>query len=318
MPCPPPHSTHASALPWVLVALAAALASPARASREATLVVATWNLEWLVSPATAHSARLACRQSGHAALPCDALGNASRDSADIARLARYARELNADVIAFQEVENQAIARKVFAGYQICMADGSGIQHVGFAVRPELPHRCGPALDSLALEGHTRKGMTLKLTPANGPPIELLAVHLKSGCSREPLETNTTACQQLRQQALILGAWIEARAMMQDRFIVLGDFNRVPPLSDDDPFWQRVRTTPLHLLAEHLTFGNCQRGQAFTAFIDQILLSSSLASHIVGGSARHPGFRSSDAVRYHLSDHCPVSISLNLPGLAPGG
>ena len=67
----------------------------------------------------------------------------ARDSADLARLAAYARKLDADIVAFQEVENEAIAREVFRGYRICMADGTGVQHVGFAVRPRVTHRCGP-------------------------------------------------------------------------------------------------------------------------------------------------------------------------------
>ena len=300
-------------LPCLLATLAIAAATvwPARAVRGDVVTLATWNLEWLVAPETAHASRLACRNGQRSTLPCDVVEDTSRDSADLARLASYARELDADIVAFQEVENTAIASKVFPGYVICMADGPGLQHVGFAVRPHLNHDCGPAVTSLALDGRSRKGMSLQLNPAHGAPIELLVVHLKSGCSRDPLESDIAACQMLQQQAGHLGEWIAARTARQARFIVLGDFNRVPPESADDTFWQMVQAGKAELLATQLPFRNCFLGQPFSQFIDQVLISSTLHALLIPNSPRHIGYRSGDVVRYQLSDHCPVSISLNV-------
>jgi endonuclease/exonuclease/phosphatase family metal-dependent hydrolase len=289
--------------------LAAAAIWPARTDRRHLITFATWNLEWLVTSETAHAARLACRSGKRASLPCDVAETLSRDSADIARLAAYARRLDADIIAFQEVENAAIARKVFPGYRICIADGPGAQHAGFAIRPTLAHRCGPALDSLSLNGRTRKAMSLLLTPAAGPQIELLAVHLKSGCSGDPLGSEKSACRILGEQAGKLGEWIRERAAAQTPFIVLGDFNRVSPTSEDDAFWQTVRTAPFSLLASQLSFSNCVIGQPWSQFIDHVLIDASLLANIVPGSARHAGYHSADAVHYRLPDHCPVSVSL---------
>jgi len=294
----------------VAVPLAAAAIWPARTRGEDPLTIATWNLEWLVSPATLHAARLACRQGRRSTLPCDVTSTLARDSADLARLASYASGLDADVIAFQEVENEAIARRVFGGYDICIAPGSGVQHAGFAVRRGIAHRCGPVVDALSVDGRTRSAMALQLLPA-GPdgPIELLAVHLKSGCSRDPLESDLAACLLLQQQATLLGEWIAARSAAGVDFIVLGDFNRVPPQSPDDAFWQLVQVAGTGLLATHLPFSNCFMGQPYSAFIDHMLFSSGLAGRVVPDSARHVGFSNADAVRYHLTDHCPVSISL---------
>jgi endonuclease/exonuclease/phosphatase family metal-dependent hydrolase len=210
------------------------------------------------------------------------------------------------------VENAAIASKVFGGYLICMADGPGLQHVGFAVRPKLAHRCGPVVESLALDGRGRKAISMRLTPARSAPIELLAVHLKSGCSHDPLDSANAACQLLAKQATKLGEWIEERSARNMPFIVLGDFNRVPPQSADDPFWQRVLTAPVELLATRLSFDNCFVGQPFSQYIDQILLSNSLRDRLIPASPRHSHYRSADVVRYQLSDHCPVSISLAMP------
>jgi endonuclease/exonuclease/phosphatase family metal-dependent hydrolase len=295
------------------LSLAAATIWPRRATREDVVTIATWNLEWLVSPATSHAGRLACRSGRRSSLPCDVAEELARDSADLARLAAYARKLDADIVAFQEVENADIARKVFNGYRICMTDGSGVQHVGFAIRPGVAHRCGPMVDSLSVEGRTRQAMAMQLLRRGGKPVELLAVHLKSGCSRDALDSDSAACRLLEQQAARLGEWVAARSAERADFIVLGDFNRVPPDSPDDAFWQMVQTAPSELIAERLRFSNCFAGQPFFAFIDHMLLSSNLAGGIVAGSLRHPGYEAADAVRYHLSDHCPVSISLTLSG-----
>lgn len=288
--------------------LAAAAVWSARAERSDGITIATWNLEWLVSPETAHAARLACRKGKRATLPCDVVQDLARDSADLARLAAYVRDLDADVVAFQEVESAEIAGEVFRGYRICMATGTGAQQVGFAVRPHVPHRCGPELESVSLNGRSRKAMSMFLTPAGRPPIELLVVHLKSGCSRDPLDSAIAACRTLAQQAGHLGDWVSMRGAQP--FIVLGDFNRVPPASADDAFWQRLQTDHTQLLADQLPFRNCFVGQPYWQFIDHVLLSRSLLHALVADSPRHTGYRSADVVRYRLSDHCPVSISLN--------
>lgn len=303
-----------SLLLLVVLALGGAFVWPARADRE-VIRLATWNLEWLVAPGTAHQGRLRCRSGRQSALPCDVVQDLSRDSADFARLASYARQLDADVVAFQEVEDEATARRVFPGYLICMADGPGLQHVGFAVRPHLTHHCGPAVDSLAMGGRSRKAMSMQMTLSSGAPMMLLAVHLKSGCSRDPIDSDSAACRLLAQQAALLGEWVAAREADSMAFVVMGDFNRVTPEDADDPFWSQVMTAPSQLLAAGLPFTNCLIGHPYSAFIDHMLFSQRLQHRLLPATARHMPFRSADGLRYRLSDHCPVSISLNLGDMA---
>jgi hypothetical protein len=140
------------ALTSILILLSLAFATTTSSAAPGALTIATWNMEWLVSPATAHAARLACRGGRRGTLPCDAARDHSRDSADLSRLAWYAGRLGADVIAFQEVENAFIAARIFRDYRICIAGGHGLQHVGFAVRPGIAHRCGPPMDAVSLGG----------------------------------------------------------------------------------------------------------------------------------------------------------------------
>jgi hypothetical protein len=65
----------------------------------ADLKLATWNLEWLTD-----------RGAGDTRLPSDAHPKRPEDF-DV--LSRYAAELDADVIAIQEVDGSAVAARVF-------------------------------------------------------------------------------------------------------------------------------------------------------------------------------------------------------------
>jgi endonuclease/exonuclease/phosphatase family metal-dependent hydrolase len=277
------------------------------------LTIASWNLEWLVTPATAHASRLACDAGRRAALPCDVARELARDSADFAKLAHYARKLDADVIALQEVENAEAVRRLFRGYDLCVSAGDTVQQTGFAIRRGLAHRCNPPLASLAKGDRQRTGAHLTLQPGTPRQVEFLAVHLKSGCSRDPLDTGMATCSTLATQASALGAWMQQRVSDGSRIVVLGDFNRVGP-DPQDLFWRKLQVgvtgkSAFHNASTGIAFSNCYRGQPFTQFIDHIVMSRDLVAGIVRNSFRHHGYRSLDAFRYRLSDHCPISVSL---------
>jgi endonuclease/exonuclease/phosphatase family metal-dependent hydrolase len=294
----------------------ALLLGPTNAHRPVAelLHIATWNLEWLLTPQTAHAARLACRAGRRTMLPCDVALEQARDSADLARLAHHARRVAADVFAFQEVESIEIARRIFQGYDICIAPGKGLQHVGFAVRPTLPHRCGPPVESLSLGGAQRPGLTLVLQPNSAAPIELLVVHLKSGCADQDLATHSNSCAILARQAEALHQWLAAHAALQSRFIVLGDFNRSDLDAERDVFWQtlsggNLSSAPYAAAGQGLPYRNCQIGASFRRAIDHVLVARTLQNALVAGSYRRFGYSPLEAIRYRLSDHCPVRVSL---------
>jgi endonuclease/exonuclease/phosphatase family metal-dependent hydrolase len=293
------------------LAITRGVAAPAMAARpSATLHLATWNMEWLVDGPTAGAARIACRDAQPALLPCDVVRRQSRDSADIARLASYVRRLDADVVAFQEVENEAIARRVFRGYRICVSDGAGVQQVGFALKPGLAHDCGRPLLTLTVGGQARPGLQLKLTAPGFAPIELLVVHLKSGCSRDALDSGTEACELLSAQAQALGQWIAAQSARRARFIVLGDFNRGGPPDAGDRFWKMLGPQSFHASSSTLPFANCTWGAPYREFIDHILVSRALVDSLPPQPFSQLRYDERDAARHQLSDHCPVGLSLN--------
>ncbi len=92
----------------LVLALAAIFGATANSSSVTLLQpevirIATWNLEWLISPQAFKSLKADCTPDGAAArgdvrrLPCDVATRLERSSRDFSVLARYARELQPDL-----------------------------------------------------------------------------------------------------------------------------------------------------------------------------------------------------------------------------
>lgn len=301
--------------------LLVAAASHAATSDE--LKLATWNLEWFMTPATLWALTPSCtqpdvpRDSSRRSIPCDVARENRRSGEDIATMQRYARELDADVVALQEVDGAEAARLLFPGYDFCFSTRAAVQNNGFAIRRGIPFACGPELMGLSLADDVRRGVEVRLFPGSPRELKLLSVHLKSGCARDPLDSGKPACQELRRQVPALESWIDARAAEHKPFAVLGDFNRdlrrepagVAVWSDIDdgnpPAADLVNT------AEGQGFENCSPAQTFSGYIDYILLGRDMARGLVRDSFGRELYRPRDALRRKLSDHCPVFIRLRV-------
>ncbi|MEC5292893.1 endonuclease/exonuclease/phosphatase family protein [Aurantimonas sp. C2-6-R+9] len=207
-----------------------------------TLTVAAWNLEHLTE------------QSG--------TGCKARSEADYEELRQYAEALDADVIAFQEVENEAAAARVLPAddYVIVIeqrqgsdrrtecfdADGQYLvrQAVGFAIRRDLPLDRNPDLTALQLgDRDLRSAVDITLRPENGQPLRLLSVHLKSGCARGESGRD---CEILLQQQPALIDWIRAREREKSAYALLGDFNRNLDLQGDRVWAELTEANELDL------------------------------------------------------------------------
>ncbi len=315
-----------------LLACALLWNAPAALAGE-TLRLATWNLEWLMTPATFDRLARNCNPDyrgteGHE-IPCDIVEpprSMRRSAADFARLQEYARRLDADVVALQEVDGPDAAALVFPGYAFCFTRRDHVQNVGFAVRPGLPFRCADYA-ALALGGDgLRRGAELTLFPDSTRQIALLSVHLKSGCPNQVLTNRRDDCRRLAEQVPVLERWIDARAAQGIPFAVLGDFNRRlarerhtardrhgklaamwPELDDGDP-----PEADLTNATSGQPYRPCSLGQRYDDFIDHIVLSRSLAAQLVPGSFQQVTFGREDSRRGGLSDHCPIAVTLHLP------
>lgn len=313
--------------------LAPGVTRPAHAGTSLTL--ATWNLDWLMTP-EAHdelAARCVAQQppSDVRALPCTPgrTPPPRRDAEDLAALARYAERLrdtaHADVVALQEVDGPAAARALFGrGWQLdCFVQRAHPQKVGFAIREGLPYRCNGDLSALDVDGATRAGADVTLYPGTAREVRLLAVHLKSGCFDGRLDRHFSPCQRLRQQAPVVEAWIDARVREGVAFAVLGDFNRhldkdarypagpdeAAPInlfqawSDNEPPGAvLVRAT------EGAAYEPCEAGERHRAYIDNILIDQRLAARLPTHRLSRVSYAAQDSER-QLSDHCPLVWSL---------
>lgn len=276
--------------------LACASPVPEAAPRE-PLRIASWNMEHLAEQ--------------------DGAGCRPRTEADYAAMRAYAESLDADVIAFQEVESAAAAARVFdpARYVIVIETRSGSgrrspcrgapeqmltrQAVGFAISRDLRFERAADLTALQLDDpDLRSGVDVTLLPDGAAPLRLLAVHLKSGCAGAATGDD---CAVLFRQTPIVESWIDARAASGQRFAVVGDFNRRLALADDVVWadWNDGEPTPLALAAGE-TPPACD--PRFRSYIDHILIRRD-------AMAAPSSFREWTFVGDRLSDHCAISVSL---------
>ncbi len=303
------------------IVVALALMSPCTLAREIKL--ATWNLEWFMTPETLRALTPACtprdapRDGARRSVPCDVAHSRARSHEDVTALRRYARSLDADVIALQEVDGIEAAKLVFPDYDFCFSGRVAVQNNGFAIRRGLPFRCGSELLDLSLADDVRRGVEVRLFPGTPREIALLSVHLKSGCARDRLDAVRPACGELSRQVPALERWIDARAAENMPFGVLGDFNRdLRREPAESSLWRDIDDADppgadLVNTAEGRPFENCMPSQTFSGYIDYIILGRDLARWMVDDSFGRMLYRPRDAARRKLSDHCPVFIRLRV-------
>lgn len=277
-----------------------AMVSPQQAAI-GTLRIATWNLEFLAER--------------------DGEGCHPRTDADYAEMRGIANGLHADVIAFEEAENEAAAARIFdsSKYVIVMEQRPGRpggscgteapgqtfirQAVGFAIAKDLSFTRAPDLTALEVDNpNLRSGVDITVSPAGGTPLRLLAVHLKSGCFSG---TMGSACPQLLKQIPVVQQWIDTAALGPTRFAVLGDWNRRLALPGDT-FWTTIDTgNPPDAdlrLADAGTKPKCD--PRFDAFIDHVVLDKRAGQDLKDFQ------ETTFATGRHPSDHCPVSVDLS--------
>jgi endonuclease/exonuclease/phosphatase family metal-dependent hydrolase len=288
-----------------LLAMLAACTVPTRNAAPAPLKIATWNMEHLAE--------------------ADGNGCRPRTEADYAAMRSYVDRLDADVIAFEEVETPTAAARVFTPDKYAIAfstrpdsgrhgacsgkamDGRTIrrQSVGFAVRKGIAFTRHADVRELAV-GNPDLRWGVDITVQRAQPVRLLAIHLKSGCFKDD---KGSACPVLLRQVPALQRWIAAREGEQGTYLILGDWNRRIALPGDR-VWEGLRDSVsggVNLVdAANGARATCEA--RFPDFIDHIVLNTKASARMVPGSFQEFTYGVPEA--RHPSDHCPVAISLH--------
>ncbi len=276
------------------------------------LTLASWNIAWLGS----HEYN-------------------ERKTSDYAKLAGYASQLNADVIALQEVENEYWAKKVFGDdYDYYFSTKDWVQRVGVAVKKSKGLKI-QAVEYKDLDiGKVRHGMDIMIKQGD-KSLHLLAIHLKSGCFSAPLDSSSIkampstsvkeekhkeACSKLSQQIKPLEQWIDKHAQQNKAYIVLGDFNRrfsqdiALKYSEDKGLWQALDDEGQESLWSPTTTINSDCwGGYYKDYIDHFLFSPKAKANYVKNSFKQLVFteKYSKALSRNLTDHCPISVKIKL-------
>ena len=101
-----------------------------RALSPPRLTLATWNLEWMMTPATFDALASSCSKPNHRArgdersIPCDLVPKARWSEDDLRRIRDFAATLPADVIALQEIDGLQAAEKLFPDRVFCFTDAA--------------------------------------------------------------------------------------------------------------------------------------------------------------------------------------------------
>jgi endonuclease/exonuclease/phosphatase family metal-dependent hydrolase len=293
----------------LILLLLIVLALPSQAE---TIKVASWNIAWLGS----HEYN---QRSGN----------------DYLELARYAKQLNADVVSLQEVEDEQWARKVFGDdYDYYFTTNDWVQRVGVAVKKSKGYSV-TSQEYMALDvGRVRRGMDVTISK-DDKQLRLPAVHLKSGCFEKPLDDKTieamsssskkdkkskTACVKLSKQIEPLESWIDARAKEGVPFVVLGDFNRrfnrdfALDYPEDAGLWQAIDDEGAEdMWALTMSEESKCWGGYYKDYIDHVVFDPKAKQMYVDDSLNQLVFdgKYTRELSNALSDHCPISVELNL-------
>ena len=277
-----------------------AVAQPAK-----TIKIATWNMAWLTDrmPGT----------GGEGGVPANVH---HRTKSDWKLVQKYAKRLNADIVAFEEVDGIAMAKKAYGAkkYNFHTTDEPDVQKPGFAIRKGIAFTRNPDFADLDVTADQprslRRGADITVEVA-GQTIRMLAVHLKSGCPEQSLESSGANCPLLKQQMPILANWIKARLDEGVPFIVLGDFNRV--FGDQDQFWQAMNLGGEADLARS-TAGRtspCWAGSR-PKFIDHIVFGGQTRDWMRPSTFKVLVYdETKSAFKDRISDHCPQSMNLKV-------
>lgn len=239
--------------------------------------------------------------------------------AELERLAKSIKELNADVIAVSEVENRDYLQRFVdvllpnMGYEhVVLFEGNDLRGIDVGLISRIP--IGPVRSHrhLTFEGPDgsrrrfgRDVLVATLEPPGAEPIDVWVVHLKSNAGgREAAEPVRLA--EAREVRRLLDAELARDA--ESRFLVMGDFNDTPESqtistivgADTGALWSVATDLADPELVTYNT-------KPYRSIIDFILCSPAMRRQYIQGSTRVP----QGSIETTGSDHNPIASTFRL-------
>lgn len=233
-----------------------------------------------------------------------------RNEKDYRNIAEAITELDADIIACQEIENVAAIRKVskyLPNHNFVISRAGSAQKLAIFYRKSIHISNVRELTELQLDNERLRPALVVNFKNKNFDFELVNIHLKS-TSGFDIQKNTVKLSRdiRRKQARLLNKWLNnyiANNTEQD-VIIIGDFN-------DTPKRQKYNTLNSFLSNEKLSFLTADLkscGKYSNSYvIDNILVTNSAKNRVllnsVGMLDLYSLFPANEIKR--ISDHCPV-------------
>ena len=231
-----------------------------------------------------------------------------RSDADYDRISTLIGEIDADILALQEIENKAALSRLSSkldNYQFKIVNDDYPQKTAYLVKNEIDIvNTGCYFPIEVIPGDTRPGFYLAVKYKN-EKIHLMNLHFKStsrydSTDRLRRESIRIRTRQAEKAAHFADSLISAG---EENVVISGDLNDNPFKTNRETLSSLKNNNNLIFLTDGLP--SCRNRLWHT--IDHIVVSKPLFGNYLKGSSRVVNFNNSvhDRFTEKISDHCPV-------------
>jgi endonuclease/exonuclease/phosphatase family metal-dependent hydrolase len=266
-----------------------------KANKQETLTIATFNIAWLGDGKEPETIK--------------------RTSDDLVRIADIIQEMQSDIIALQEIENDEAIKLILQhlpDYSAFIGKKGRSQNVGFLYKTSLSIEDLGEYTPLAIDPtRNRPGYVVQIKKGNYDCL-LMSVHFKSTSRYDSTEELRVESRNMRmEQSIKALSWMDSIIQLgneQDLFII-GDFNDFPKRKKDQTLQALTESNIGVFLTSELK--SCKFQNLYA--IDHIYASSSAKMRYVAGSERMIDIHSmySKDIAEKVSDHCPVIMQFDI-------
>jgi endonuclease/exonuclease/phosphatase family metal-dependent hydrolase len=279
---------------FIVVLIIATSCTKVSFDKQQTVVVGTFNMEWLG----------------------DGIDDRiNRSERDYERLAEVIENTNADVLGLQEIENEVALKRIMKylpDYGYIIGNTGYIQNPAVVFRKDVEVKFIENYQPLAVvKNKSRAGLVVSVRKGNFDWI-MMVVHLKSTSRYDSTQEMRTASYEMRRkQAEILRYWADSitTTTTEQDIIIVGDFNDNPKRPKSQNMQPLVHDESFRFLTEDYT--SCANPN--WDMIDHIVVNKSAIKRFFVNSQFvyniYHAYTKSEIEK--ISDHCPVIVAFDI-------